>query len=229
MFWIIVLLHNLSSLELEITNWWPDILLQDFLIEYRIYGSINNGKLSRLCSCKAASDHYTTTTMFDWWYDVLFMKSCVSFTPDVMGHTPFKKLISLISPQNICPKVLGIIKKLLANVRQAIVFFLVNSGFFLGTLAWMSFLPSLFLIVESWTLTLIEASEACSSLDVILFCFFYDLLDGSSLRSWSNFGRPATPGKIHHCYTFSPFMDNGSDHGSLESQSFRNYFITIYL
>ncbi len=59
--------------------------------------------------------------------------------------------------------------------------------------------------------------------------FFYDLLDGSLLRTWSNFGRPATPGKIHHCYTFSPFVDNGSDHGSLECQSFRNYFITIYL
>ncbi len=145
MFWIIVLLHNLSSLELEITNWWPDILLQDFLIEYRIYGSINNGKSSRLCSCKAASEHYTTTTMYSY---IFAQKS------------------------NICPKVLGIIKKFLANVRQAIVFFLVNSGFFLGTLPWMSFLPSLFLTVESWTLTLIEASEACRSLDVILFFFF---------------------------------------------------------
>ncbi len=57
--------------------------------------------------------------------------------------------------------------------------------------------------------------------------FFYDLLDESSLRSWSNFGRPATPGKVHHCYKFSPFVDNGSDHGSLESQSRRNCFITL--
>ncbi len=37
----------------------------------------------------------------------------------------------------------------------------------------MPFLPSLFLIVE--TLTLIEASEACSSLDVVL---------GSFMTSW---------------------------------------------
>ncbi len=43
--------------------------------------------------------------------DVLFMKCCVGFTPDVTGHTPSKKLnFCLISPQNICPKVLGIIK-----------------------------------------------------------------------------------------------------------------------
>ncbi len=57
--------------------------------------------------------------------------------------------------------------------------------------------------------------------------FFYDLLDESSLRTWSNFGRPATPGKVHHCSKFSPFVDNGSDHGSLETQSLRNGLITL--
>ncbi len=57
--------------------------------------------------------------------------------------------------------------------------------------------------------------------------FFYDLLDESSLHSWGNFGRPATPGKVRHCYTFSPFVDNSSDRGSLESQSLRNGFITL--
>ncbi len=30
-FWIIVLLQNTSSLQLEVTNRWPDIVLQDFL------------------------------------------------------------------------------------------------------------------------------------------------------------------------------------------------------
>ncbi len=43
----------------------------------------------------------------------------------------------------------------------------------------------------------------------------------------SNFGRPATPGKVHHCSKFSPFVDNGSDRGSLESQSLRNGFISL--
>ncbi len=106
-FQIIVLLHNPSALELEVTNWWPDILLQDFLIECRIHVSINYGKSSRSWSCKAAPDHYTTTTMFDCWYDDLFMKCCVGVTPDVTAHTPSKKFnFCLISPQNICPKVL---------------------------------------------------------------------------------------------------------------------------
>ncbi len=36
--------------------------------------------------------------------------------------------------------------------------------------------------------------------------FFYDLLDESLLHSWSNFGRPATPGKVHHCSKFSGFI-----------------------
>ncbi len=57
--------------------------------------------------------------------------------------------------------------------------------------------------------------------------FFYDLLDESSLHSWSNLGRTVTPGKVHLCSKFSPFVDNGSDRGSLESQNRRNDFITL--
>ncbi len=57
--------------------------------------------------------------------------------------------------------------------------------------------------------------------------FFYDLLDESSLHSWSNFGRPSTPGKVHHFSKFSSFVDNGSDRGLLESQSLGNGFITL--
>ncbi len=55
------------------------------------------------------------------------------------------------------------------------MFFLLSSGFGLGTLPCRPFLPSLFLMVESWTLTLTEASEACSSLDVVV---------GSFVTSW---------------------------------------------
>ncbi len=95
---------------------------------------------------------------------------CVGFTPDVTGHTPSKKFTEYL------PKSLGDNQDIfLANVRRAFVFFLVSKGFCLGTLPWMPFLPSLFLIVESWTLNLIEASEACSSFDVVL---------GSFMTSW---------------------------------------------
>lgn len=56
------------------------------------------------------------------------------------------------------------------------MFFLVSSGFLLRTLPWMQFLRILFVIAESWTLTLTEANEACSSLDVVL---------GSFVTSWT--------------------------------------------
>ncbi len=52
-------------------------------------------------------------------------------------------------------------------------------------------------------------------------------MDESSLRFWSHFGRPATPGKVHRSSKISPLVDNGSDRGSLESQSLRNGFITL--
>lgn len=162
--------------------------------------------------------------MFDCWYDVLFMKCYVGFTPDVTGHIPSKKLnFCRISPQSICPKVLGIIKIFLANVRWAFVYFLVSSGFCLGTLPWMPFFPSLFLIVESWTMTLIETNEACSSLDVVLGSFMTSWMSRRCALGVILVGRPL----LGRFITVSPFVDNGSDHGSLESQSLRNGFITL--
>ncbi len=74
--------------------------------------------------------------------------------------------------------------------------------------------------------TLIEASEAYGSLDVVL---------GSFMTSWKSrrcalgvilVGRTLL-GKVHHCSHFSPFVDNGSDCGFLESQSLKNGFITL--
>ncbi len=151
---VFTLLHNPSALELEVTNWWLNFLLQDFLIECRIHDSINYGKSSRSWSCKAAPDHHTATTIFDCWYDVLFMKCCDGFMPDVTGHTHLPKSSTfVVSVQNICPQVLGIIKIVLANVRLAFVFFFGQHGFCFGTLPWMLFMASFFLIVESWTLT----------------------------------------------------------------------------
>ncbi len=79
------------------------------------------------------------------------------------GTHTFQKVLSHQSTENL-PKSLGDNQDIfLANVRRAFVLFLVSSGFCLGTLPWMPILPSIFLFVESWTLTLIEASEACSS------------------------------------------------------------------
>ncbi len=107
-FGIFVPLHNPSVLELEVTNWWQDILLHEFLIEWRIHGSINYGKSSRSWIPRPSHYHHHVWLLV-WWS--FFIKCCVGFTPDVKGHTPSKKFnFCLISPQNISPKVLGIIK-----------------------------------------------------------------------------------------------------------------------
>ncbi len=125
-----------------------------------------------------APDHHTSITMFDCWYDVLFMKCCAGFMPDAMGHAPSKKFnFCLISPQNICPQVLGIIKIFFVKCETSLCVLFGQQWLYLRTLPWMLFLPSLFLIVESWTLTLIEPSETCSSLDVVL---------GSFTTSWTS-------------------------------------------
>ncbi len=71
----------------------------------------------------------------------------------------------------------------LPNVRRAIVFFLVSSMNSMNT----------DLNLGKWGL---QFFRCCSG-------FFYDLLDESSLRSWSNFG---TPRKVHHSWEGSPLL-----------------------
>lgn len=73
---IIVLLLNQSVLEIQGTN---DGWTSYFLVESIINGSITYDKLSRSQSGKAALDHRTITTVFDSWYDNVFVKCCVSF------------------------------------------------------------------------------------------------------------------------------------------------------
>ncbi len=151
-------------------------LLQDFLIECRSHGSINYGKMSSSWSCNAPQ----TITLPPPCLTVVwcsFYEIPCWFCARCRGTHIFQK-VQLLSHQTTeyLPKSLGDNQDIfLAKLRRAFVFFLVSNGFCLGTLQWMQFLPSLFLIVESWTLTLIEASEACISLDVVL---------GSFMTSW---------------------------------------------
>ncbi len=175
----------------------------------RIHGSISYGKSSRSWSCKAAPNHHTTTTMFDCWYDVLFMNCCVDFTSDVTGHTPSKRFnFCLISPWIICSKVLGKIKISLGKCETSF-FVLFGQQWLLPGNSPMDavFAQSLF---YCWIMN-IDLNWVKWGLQFFRHCYrlFYDLQDESSLCSWSNFGRPAAPGKVHHCSAFSPFVGNG--------------------
>ncbi len=75
------------------------------------------------------------------------------------GTHTFQK-VKVLSHQSTeyLPKILGIIKIFLGKCETSLCVVFAQQWL----LPWMVFLPSLFLIVESWTLTLIEASEACS-------------------------------------------------------------------
>lgn len=137
-FQIIVLLR-MPSVELEVTTWWPGILLQDFLVESKSHGSINYGKSSRSWSCKAAPDLHTTTTC---WYDVLFTKYCVRFTNI---HLPKRSaFVSLIH------RIFGITKMFFGKCEMSL-YVLYGQQWLLS---WNSLLDAilLFLCVESWTL-----------------------------------------------------------------------------
>ncbi len=57
---------------------------------------------------QSSPDHQTTTTMFDCWNDVLFMKCCVDFNPRCNGTHTFQK-VQLLSHRSTeyLPKSLG--------------------------------------------------------------------------------------------------------------------------
>ncbi len=98
-------------------------------------------------------------------YEMLCM-----YTPDVTRDAPPKKLhFCLISPQNICPKVLGIIKIFFGKCETNLCVLFGQRWL----LSWNSpmdvVLASLFLIVESWNWQFIRCYSG----------FFYDLPDES--------------------------------------------------
>ena len=93
------------------------------------------------------------------------------------GTHTFQK-VQLLSRQSTeyFPKSLGDIKMFSGKTETSLYVLFAQQLFFcLGTLPCRPFLSSLFLMVESWTLTITEASEACSSLDVVV---------GSFVTSW---------------------------------------------
>ncbi len=148
--------------------------------------------------------HHTNTPcltvgmMFFLWNAVLFYARC-------NGTHTFQK-VQLLSHQSTeyLSKSLGdnqdifwqMLDKPLCSFWSAVAFALeLSHG--------CRFLPSLFLIAESWTLTLIEASEACSSLDVVLGSFMTFWMSRHCALGVILVGRP-TPGKVHHRSKFSP-------------------------
>lgn len=144
----------------------------------------------RSWSSKVAPDHHTTT-MFECWYDVPFIKCCVCFMWDLTGPKSSTKIdFCLVSPQSTFPKLSGmfywqILDEPLCSFWLALVFAI---GFF----PWMPFLPTLsflncWIIMNShftWGKWGLQFFRTCSG----SFC---DLLNDSSMCSWRFFGMVA--------------------------------------
>lgn len=152
------------------------------------------GRVSRLCMTCTALKHTSSKRVeaqrYIWlrlWCEV---KCSVSLSPDVTERRPSKKFhFCLISPQKLLPKVLVIVKIHWQTWDGSLSSF----WWFCFVLShWCQFFPSLFLLVwGKWGLQF-----SCYT------GFFWDLLDRSLLRSWCNFGEPATLGSVHHCLMF---------------------------
>lgn len=98
--------------------------------------------------------------------------------------------------------------------------FPVSSGFSLGTLPWISFFSTFFLMDSRMPRT----RKDCRSLDVEIG-FFFDLLSVFFIFcSWSEFGRTMTSWKIHYCLRVSPHVRNVVGWNSVVSWSFWNDF-----
>ncbi len=167
--------------------------------------------------------HYHHHVWLLVWCSFYEMLCC--FDAKCNGTHTFQK-VKLLSHQSTeyLPKSLGDNQDIFGKCETSLCVLFGQQWLLPWTLPWMPFLPSFFLIVESWTLTLIEASEACSSLDVVLGSFMTSWMSRRCALGVILVGRPLL---VHHCSKFSPFVDNGSDRGSLESQSLRNGFITL--
>ncbi len=162
-FGIVVLLHNPSVLEFEVTNWWLDILLQ----------------VLKLQSSPRPSHYHHHVWLLVWcsFYEML----CWFYTRCNGTHTFQKVQLLFHQSTEYLPKSLGDNQDIFWQMwDEPLSSFWSAMAFALELSHGCCFCPVSFLlfqiqIVESWTLTSIEASEACSSLDVVL---------GSFMTSW---------------------------------------------
>ena len=153
----------------------------------------------------------------DFWYDVLTVRCCICFTPDIMGPVQFHFIPYSIPYLSIeyCPKRLG------DHPGARCSFILVSSGFNISTLMNPFFAQS-FSYCGVMNTNIAEAREPCRSLDVLLGSYVTSWISCHQCP-WRNFGRPATPGNIYLCSSCSLFGDNGSHSGVPDLQEWLCY------
>lgn len=92
---------------------------------------------------------------------IFFLECCASFTPDVMHpclpkNPTFHPLVHRTSSIRAYSKMLcGLSRYFLVNMRRTFVCLLVNHGFHLAALPWISFLPRLLALYKPWFVTVL--------------------------------------------------------------------------
>lgn len=114
MFGIIVHLRNPNTLHLQVTNRWPDILVQDVLLDTRVHGSIPGAEAAKQPQANTLPPPYFTVgMMFLFWNVVLF------FMPHIMGHFPSSTFFSSVH---------RVFSQVVENIENRIIgFFPLNS------------------------------------------------------------------------------------------------------
>lgn len=72
---VIVVMQNSNALQFEFANIWPNVLPQDFLVKKAEFRVSSVTACHRGPEIEAPPGNYTTT-IFDSWFDVLFLKHC---------------------------------------------------------------------------------------------------------------------------------------------------------
>ncbi len=163
--------HSPSGFSNRVQNSWFHLLWQ--LMQFL-----------KLHSSPRPSHYHHHVWLLVWcsFYEMLCFGLC-GCMPDVTGHTPFKKFnFCLISPQNICPKVLRIIKIFLFGKCET-SFCVFGQQWFLP---WKNPMDAVFAqsLSSCWIMnTDLNWGEWGLQFFRCYFRFFYYLLDESSLRS----------------------------------------------
>ena len=131
MLWVIVLLCNPFSSQLQLPDWWQEILVKNLLMCQRIHGSLDNMESSRSRSRKATPDLHISITMLHCWEEVIFFICSVGFSPNMVVLIVTKLFYSDLSVQRV-----NFQKCLLVKLKPAALFFFESTGFLLATLPW---------------------------------------------------------------------------------------------
>ncbi len=177
-------------LSLRSANWWLDILLQNVLIEGRIYDSFDVWQVVQLLKIQSTPDHHHHVWLLVW---CSFDEMLCWFFIRCNGTRTFKKVKLLVHQfTEYLSKILGIIKIFLAKCETSLCVLLSQQWL----LPWNSPMDAQSLsdcwIMNThlnWGMWGLQFFRCCSGL-------FYDLLDESSFHSWSNFGRSALLGRF---------------------------------